>query len=85
MKLSKQNTFTLFPSRIWSKFYLLERGVSKYHLEQRGGGGGGGVFLERESLRLFKVVAHNVSLNSLTCLKYPLGSSSLDLNINMNI
>ena len=50
MKLSKQNTFTLFPSRIWSKFYLLERGVSEYHLEQRGGGGGGGAFFSRGGL-----------------------------------
>ena len=85
MKLSKQNTFTLFPSRIWSKFYLLERGVSEYHLEQRGGRGGGRFLFERGSFRLFKVVAHNVSQNSLTCLKYPSGSSSLNLNINMNI
>ena len=49
------------------------------------GGRGGALFFERGSFRLFKVVAHNVSQNSLTCLKYPSGSSSSDLNLIMNI
>ena len=39
----------------------------------------------RGSFRLLKVFAHNVSQNSLTCLKYPSGSSSSDLNLIMNI
>ena len=49
------------------------------------GGRGGALFFERGSFRLFKLVAHNVSQNSLTCLKYPSGSSSSDLNLIMNI
>ena len=50
-----------------------------------GRGGGGGAFFLRGGLSDYKVVAHNVSQNSLTCLKYPSGGSSSDLNLIMNM